>query len=280
MMDAVHRFEGTVNQVLGDGIMALSGAPIAHEDHALRACYAALTMQVAYQSLLTSTRQRYHAQLAQALAARPETVETQPELLAHHATEAGLAVQAVEYWQRAGERSNVRSAYVETVAHLSRGLEALHTLPDTPARAQQEMAMQLTLAQGLVATKGRGAPERGHTFARARELCLQVEDTPQLCRVLAGLAGFHQQRGDLQRTRELREQSLALAQNLQDPALRMSAYSYMGLILYFLGELTAAQEHMEQAIGLSALQPDRTLPLGVGGDTMVMSLGYTAWMLW
>src|SRR6266545_1312924 len=47
MMDAVHRYEGTVNQVLGDGIMALFGAPIAHEDHAVRACYAALAMQAA-----------------------------------------------------------------------------------------------------------------------------------------------------------------------------------------------------------------------------------------
>jgi class 3 adenylate cyclase len=45
MMEAVHRYEGTVNQVMGDGIMALFGAPIAHEDHAVRACYAALRMQ-------------------------------------------------------------------------------------------------------------------------------------------------------------------------------------------------------------------------------------------
>ena len=81
----------------------------------------ALTQQVAYQSLLTSTRQRYHAQLAQALEARPETVETQPELLAHHCTEAGLAAPAVGYWQRAGERSKARSAYVEAVAHLTEG---------------------------------------------------------------------------------------------------------------------------------------------------------------
>ena len=51
MMDAVHRFEGTVNQVLGDGIMALFGVPIAHEDHALRACYAALAMQAAMQPI-------------------------------------------------------------------------------------------------------------------------------------------------------------------------------------------------------------------------------------
>ena len=168
----------------------------------------ALTQQVAYKSLLTSTRQRYHAQLAQALAARPETVETQPELLAHHATEAGLAEQAMGYWQRAGERSTGRSAYGEALAHCTRGLEVLQTLPETPARARQELAMQLTLARALFATKGLGAPEMGHTLAHARELCLQVGDTPQLFRVLLGLAGFHHQRGELQTARELAEQHL------------------------------------------------------------------------
>src|SRR5207249_101298 len=59
MMDAVHRFEGTVNQVLGDGIMALFGAPLAHEDHALRACYAALIMQTAMRED-TETVRRAH----------------------------------------------------------------------------------------------------------------------------------------------------------------------------------------------------------------------------
>jgi predicted ATPase len=71
----------------------------------------ALTQQVAYQSFLTSTRQRYHVRLAQELETRPETVETQPELLAHHYTEAGFAAQVVGYWQRAGGRSTARSAY-------------------------------------------------------------------------------------------------------------------------------------------------------------------------
>ena len=59
MMDAVHRFEGTVNQVLGDGIMALFGAPIAHEDHALRACYAALAMQAAMQAYADDVRRAH-----------------------------------------------------------------------------------------------------------------------------------------------------------------------------------------------------------------------------
>ena len=177
----------------------------------------ALTQQVAYQSLLTSTRQRYHAQLAQVLEARPETVETQPELLAHHYTEAGLAAQAVGYWQRAGERSNARSAYVEAVAHLTKGLEVLQTLPDTPERAQHELDMQIALGQALMVTKGQAAPEVGHAYARARELCQQVGDTPQLFVVLVGLADFYRARGELETARELGEQLLALAQSQHDP---------------------------------------------------------------
>lgn len=104
----------------------------------------------------------------------PDVVEAQPEVLAHHCTEAGLAEQAVGYWQRAGERSNTQSAYVEAVAHLTKGLEVLKTLPDTPARAQYELDMQITLGHALAGTKGQASLERGHAFARARELCHQL----------------------------------------------------------------------------------------------------------
>jgi len=107
----------------------------------------ALTQQVAYQSLLTSTRQRYHAQLAQALEARSETVETQPELLAHHCAEAGLAEQAVGYWQRAGQRTIERSANLEAISHFTRGLEVLNTLPDH--RRARSARAALTDCSGL-----------------------------------------------------------------------------------------------------------------------------------
>ena len=109
----------------------------------------ALTHEVAYQCYSTSTRQRYHQQLAQALEARPDTVETQPELLAQRYTEAGLAEQAVGYWQRAGERSTARSAYVEAVAHLTKGLEPVQTLPETLERAQHALDMQIALGQAF-----------------------------------------------------------------------------------------------------------------------------------
>ena len=114
----------------------------------------ALIQDAAYQSLLKSTRQQLHQQIAQALEERfPETKETQPELLAHHYTEAGLIAQAIPYWQRAGERATQRSAYVEAITHLTKGLELLKTLPDTPERVQQELTLQLALGDALSLSK-------------------------------------------------------------------------------------------------------------------------------
>jgi predicted ATPase len=151
----------------------------------------ALIQETAYQSLLRSTRQQYHQRIAQVLEDQfPDTAETQPELLAQHYTEARLAEQAVGYWQRAGERSNTQSAYVEAVAHLTKGLEVLKTLPDTPARAQHELDMQIALGHALAGTKGQASPEREHAFVRARALCHQVGDTSRLFTVLVGLRLF------------------------------------------------------------------------------------------
>src|SRR5262249_44523728 len=141
----------------------------------------ALIQEAAYESLLKSTWQHYHRHIAQVLEAQfSETTQTQPELLAHHYTEAGLPAQAVGDWQRAGERSHARSAYVEAVAHLTQGLAVLQTLSDIPVQAPRELEMQLTLSQVLAVTKGAGAPEVGEVITRARELCHQVGDASQL----------------------------------------------------------------------------------------------------
>jgi class 3 adenylate cyclase len=185
-----------------------------------------LTQQVAYQSLLTRTRQQVHRQIAEVLVARfPETVETQPELVADHYTEAGCPAQAVGYWQRAGHRALQRSANQEAIRHLTTGLDLLVTLPDTPSRVQQELDMQLMLGLAFVATKGQGSPEAEQTYARARALCEQMGETPQLLPVLWGLSRVYSARGAMQPARELREQLLALAQRQDDPALLLSSYS-------------------------------------------------------
>src|SRR5262249_6080171 len=100
----------------------------------------ALIQDAAYQSRLRSTPQQYHQLIAQVLSERSRaTAETQPELVAQHYTEAGLLEHAIPYWQQAGQRACQRSANSEAVQHLLRGLELLAMLPETPARAQQEL---------------------------------------------------------------------------------------------------------------------------------------------
>ena len=243
----------------------------------------ALVQDAAYQSLLRSTRQQYHQRIAQVLEAQfPETVEMQPELLAQHYTAADLAGKAVGYWQRAGERSHAQSAYMEAVAHCTTGTEVLQTLPDTPQRAQQELNLLLTRLEALRIIKGYAAPEVGLGFARARELCRQAGDSPQLFDVLMGLGGgYYGNRGELQTAQELVEQAFTLAQRLHDPVRLIQAHAQLGVESYFLGELVPARTHLEQALTLRGSQPDRAL-LVAGRDPSgsLIPLAYAAFTLW
>ena len=135
----------------------------------------ALIQDAAYQSLLRSTRQQYHQRIAQVLEAQfPETAEAQPELLAHHYTEAGLSEAALPYWQRAGQRAMEHSANIEASSHFTAALVLLKTLPETPERTTQELTLHIALAVPLIATKGYGAPEVAQAYSRAQELCQQV----------------------------------------------------------------------------------------------------------
>jgi TOMM system kinase/cyclase fusion protein len=241
----------------------------------------ALIQDAAYQSLLRSTRQQYHQRIAQVLEVRfPETGETQPELLAHHYTEAGLSTQALPYWHRAGERALQRSAYVEAISHLRKGLTVLQMLPDTPARLQHELALQTTLGPALIATKEFGAPEVAQAYSRARELGRQMGETPDLFPVLRGLWVFHEARAELRVARELAEQLLVLAQHLRDPVHLMEAYRALGNTLFWLGEFAPARGHLEQGIALYDFQQHRALAFLYGTDPAVICLSYAAWALW
>jgi predicted ATPase len=185
----------------------------------------ALIRNSAYESLLKSTRQHYHQRIAQVLEAQfPETAEAEPELLAQHFTEAGLTAQAIVYWQQAGQRAGQRSANLEAVVHLTKGLALLKTLPDSPMALQQELDMQVALGLALMMLKSYGAPEVEHAYARARELCQHVGEPPQLFPVLQGLWAFYFGRAAHQTARELGEQLLGLAQRVQDPTLLLQAH--------------------------------------------------------
>jgi class 3 adenylate cyclase/predicted ATPase len=211
----------------------------------------ALVQDAAYASLLKSTRQQYHQQVAQMLEAQfPDTVATEPELVAHHYTEAGCAAQAVGYWQQAGQRALQRSANVEAIAHLRQGIALLTSLPDTPERVQAELTFQTTLGPALMATRGYGAPEVAATYHRARELCEQAGDTAELFPVLWGLWLLYLARAEHETARELGEQCLSLARRLDDPALLLEAHLALGTSGFYLGQLSQAYGHFEQSIRL------------------------------
>ena len=241
----------------------------------------ALIQETAYQSLLRSTRQQYHQRIARVLEAQfPETAETQPELVAHHYTEASLSAQAIPYWQGAGERAIQRSAHLEAMGHLSRGLELLKTLPDTPERTQQELRLCIALGSPLITTRGFAAPEVGQTYARARELCQRVGDTPQLFPVLRGLWRFYQAGGDLRTAHELAAQCLSLAQRIQDPASLVEAYEVLGITFYHLGEVSPARTYFEHGTSLYDPQEHHALAFLYGEDPGVACLSRVAHVLW
>src|SRR5215813_4086420 len=185
----------------------------------------ALIQDAAYASLLKSTRQQVHQQIAQVLEARfPALVETQPELVAQHYTAAGCAEQAVVYWQRAGQQASERSAHLEAISHCTTGIELLKTLPETPERTQQALTLYIALGAALQVTKGLAAPEVERAYTQARVLCQQVGETPELVPVLFGLWRYYIAGAQLHTARELGETLLHLAQPAADPALAVLAH--------------------------------------------------------
>jgi tetratricopeptide (TPR) repeat protein len=210
----------------------------------------------------------------------PETVETQPELLAHHYTEAGFTEQAVSYWERAGKYARERSAHAETIGHLTQGIALLSTLPETTERHRQELAMQTTLGLAFLASKGQGVAEVDRTLNRARELCLHVEDATQLFRVLLGLRRYYFSHAELRTTHALDEQLLHLAQQTQDPAQLLEAHRVQGSTLYCLGNFTASLEHLESGLALYNRDQHRTRTLLHGIDPGTMCLSWASLVLW
>jgi DNA-binding winged helix-turn-helix (wHTH) protein/predicted ATPase len=188
--------------------------------------------------------------------------------------------RAVQYCHRAGENAVRLSAHQEAISHLTKGLELLATLPDTPERGQQELALQMTIGTSLLATRGFGASEAGKAYTWARELCRRPGENPQLFPVLAGLRLFYVAQGNLQTARELGEELLQLARSTGDPALILEGHYALAVPLHLLGEFVPALEHCEQAISLYDPQQHCSHAFLYGLDSGVASLCLAAWVLW
>jgi predicted ATPase len=244
----------------------------------------ALTQEVVYNSLLLKRRKEIHGKIGKAIEQiYAERLEEFYEMLAYHFVQGEVWDKAITYLRQAGGRAMTKSAYVEAMAHLRKGLELLQTLPETAERAELELALQFDLAASLIVSKGGTAPEVEQAYVRALELCRQVGETPMLIPVLQGLRRLYALRGDRgdgQKARELGEQLLTLAQRQNDTALLQEAHWALGQTLYYLGELNPARTHLEQS---SAFYTPQSLSSQVSRDaagTQIACLVHMAWVLW
>jgi class 3 adenylate cyclase/predicted ATPase len=215
----------------------------------------ALVQDTAYGTLLRSKRQPLHARIARALEEKfPNIAATQPEVLAHHFTEADLTENAVAYWRKAGQRAAERSAHAEAIAHLRKGLMLVERVADPAERARRELDLQLVLAPVLIATKSWSAPEVEQAYLRARDLCRQAGDVAQLFTVSWGLWLVYQQRCEFKTARNLLDELFAVARRSADPGLLLQAHHAAWTTLLNLPELTACRAHLEA--GLALYRPD------------------------
>ena len=242
----------------------------------------ALTQDVAYGTVLQEQRKTLHERTGRAMEGLYRTsLSDHYNELAHHYGRSGNAEKAVEYLGLAGHQAVQRSANDEAIEYLTSALQLLTTLPDSPERNQHELALQVTLGVPLTATKSWGAPEVENVYFRARELCEQVGDTPELFPTLFGLWAFYFVRAEYKTAHELCEQLLRLAHSQHDPALLLEAHLTLGATLYSLGELASGRTHLAQGNALYDSQQHHSLAFIYGSvDPGVVCLCHTTRVLW
>jgi class 3 adenylate cyclase/predicted ATPase len=211
----------------------------------------ALVQDAAYSTLLRGRRQQLHGRIATTLEGQfPEIVQTEPELLARHCAEAGLAERAVSYLLKAGQQAIARGAMTEAVTQLRKGLDLLSGVGDGAARQQQELDLQITLGHALMGAKGLGAPEPGEVFVRARQLCEQLDRPQQLGTVLTGQWIFRLVRAELDQSEHHAEEIRNLGEARNDEMWTCFGSSFSGMTCHFLGKFIEARDYLENALSL------------------------------
>jgi predicted ATPase/class 3 adenylate cyclase len=211
----------------------------------------ALVQDTAYETMLKSKRQQLHGRIAKALEdGFPEVADTQPEILAHHYTEAALAEIAVTWWRRAGDLAIRRSADTEAVRHFSRAIELLQREPESRERDESELAMRIKLSGPLIATRGYVTPELAENYANAWQLCSRLKDEKSIFPVMYGQWVIPYVRGDMSAALVNSERFLHQAERQNDTGLLMMGHRIYGSSLVWRGDALQGSEHLRQALSL------------------------------
>jgi len=234
-----------------------------------------LVQDAASQLLLKRTRQEHHARIADVLERQfPERAQSEPEILAHHWTEALQATKAVRYWLLAGQRASERSAIREAVSHFRKGLALIGNIADADERKRAELEMQLLLAAALMTTEGPGSHDVKAAYTRALALC---EDLPESPLHFTAVWGSWRITMDFRTGRERADKLLEVARAIGDTELALQAHHCQWATLFMLGEQEACCSQIEKGLELYDAKAHFS-PAGVygGHDAKACALGEAA----
>ncbi len=208
-----------------------------------------LVQEAAYSTLLISRRQKLHKRIAETLQSNfGQIAEVQPELLAHHFTEAGLTDQAINWWERAALRSAARYNNIEAVSQFNRALAPLTQLAGDSSTRRREFELRIALIKPLYATHGYSGTEVEQNYARLLELGQDLGETRQLLRILWGRAGGVLVRCDFPRAYEYVGSFLELARQAGDATSAAQGVRISAMIALASGELVVARERFLEVI--------------------------------
>lgn len=248
----------------------------------------ALVQDAAYGSLLREGRRAIHGRIAVALESGfPEIVTTQPELLAHHCSEAGFIERAARLWATAGRRSLARSALSEAAEQFTRALAHIGALPGTTERRREQVRLQVELAHALMHTRGHAAPETQASLSRARSLIEEAEvvgeppeDPLVLFSVLYGYWVANRMTFAGEVACDLAEQFLELAHKQGAAIPIMIGHLLQGISQLLTGSFLVARANLDRAIALYEPAAHGSLATRFGHDIRVTALSWRAFVLW
>jgi tetratricopeptide (TPR) repeat protein len=210
-----------------------------------------LVRDAAYESLLKSRRQQLHGKIARTLEERSaEILATQPEIAAHHFTEAGLVEPAIDYWLKAGQHAARRSANAEALNHFARGLDLLPKVNDPMLRNKSELLLQTSLGHSLRSIKGWSIDSVKHAYTRALQLCKESGFDEHTLPAVFGLWTWNFLRPALGEAQTLAEHLVNTAEKADDSVFKVLAHQALGFTLFARGKFAAAHAALERSIGM------------------------------
>lgn len=241
-----------------------------------------LVQDVAYDTMLRSTRVEYHRVIAEELEQGPDA-SLNPEVVAHHFAASAQPQRAVHYWQLAGERALERSNDLEAVAHLTAALELIPALAAGQKRDVLELALLVRLGAPLMTTRGYGSPEVEEVYRRALQLGDVLGDVTQLFEAVYGIFRMHLLRADYRIAHDVASRLDALADRADQPELTIAAKRAVGSVRVYCGDEHGALQVLGSAVAVDDDLPDtgrRGPALNDVADAAITSRAYAAWALW